>query len=48
MEPSDTADNDKMGKPGTFLGGTEEDWQEVADVLSAVSTVSGGLAAAPC
>ncbi|GAB2328615.1 ALF repeat-containing protein, partial [Streptomyces variabilis] len=46
VDPSDTADHDKVEKPGTFLGGTKEDWQEVANVLSAVSTVSGGIAAA--
>ncbi|MHC0432529.1 coiled-coil domain-containing protein [Streptomyces sp. O3] len=46
-DPADTSDSDKTCKPGeTFLGGDKEDWQEVANALSAVSTVTGGLAAA--
>ncbi|WP_225648841.1 ALF repeat-containing protein, partial [Streptomyces solaniscabiei] len=46
VDPSDTEDSDKVDEPGTFLGGTKDDWRDVANVLSAVSTVSGGIAAA--
>ncbi|MCH0566315.1 MULTISPECIES: ALF repeat-containing protein, partial [unclassified Streptomyces] len=46
VDPADTSDNDKVDHPGTFLGGTKDDWRDVANVLSAVSSISGGVAAA--
>ncbi|MFC9058109.1 hypothetical protein ACFTXB_08635, partial [Streptomyces sp. NPDC057074] len=46
VDPSDNSDSDEVDEPGTFLGGTKDDWRDIANVLSAVSTVTGGIAAA--